>query len=53
MEPESNKKYAVTLESKNGAPLMKVSWGLMSFSESWTRFSGSVSPQCEIKVAAQ
>ncbi|MBC8165207.1 MAG: DUF2147 domain-containing protein [Bryobacteraceae bacterium] len=50
LDPKSKKQYPVTLElSKAGTPLMKVTWGLISFPDPWSRFSGTPSAQCEIR----
>lgn len=53
LDPKSNKQYPVTLESGKNGPLMKVSWGLLSFSDNWKRFEGTVTPECEIREGAR
>lgn len=50
LDPKSKKLYPATLESaKDGRPVMKAHWGVLSFSEPWSKFDGTVAPQCEIR----
>lgn len=50
LDPDSAKTYVASLEiAKNGAPVMRASWGMFEFSDKWSRFTGSIGGQCEIK----
>ncbi len=50
VDPSSRKSYSASLElGKGGNPVMRASWGLIRFSDKWTRFTGSVGDSCEIK----
>jgi uncharacterized protein (DUF2147 family) len=50
MDPDSKKNYTASLElGKDGNPVMRASWGIVKFSEKWTKFSGTIGNGCEIK----
>lgn len=49
-DPDSKKTYNASLElGKDGNPIMRASWGLIKFSDKWTKFTGSIGNGCEIK----
>ncbi len=50
LDPDTNKKYAAELEvGKDGAPVMRASWGLLKFADRWKKFAGSIGKNCEMK----
>lgn len=51
-DPDSGKQYPATLETgKNGSPTMKAGWGVLSFTDSWTRYAGTTTAGCELHGA--
>lgn len=50
LDPNSNKSYSASLEiARNGSPIMRASWGVFQYSDTWSRFNGSIGGRCEIK----